>query len=194
MPMVRASPEAVRSAARAAQAASSGWKLSGCSWNQAESCGMFAEKPSFLTERCSICPIGRTKVSSTKSSRGSTSRNARRRARRELRASARVSGRPSAVRRGPLGSGPAAPLRMAAWGSSTLDILILRQARASSETAARHGRAAAQHGCQLAASQALKRSAISASWSAHHSGSSSTAVFMCSALVGICGAISVLPS
>ncbi|MFT3855948.1 MAG: hypothetical protein QM733_24955 [Ilumatobacteraceae bacterium] len=122
-PTVRDLAASVRSAASAAQAASSGSVPRGCSANQAESCGILAEKPSFLTERCSICPIGTTKVSRMNSRSGSTNRKARRRARRELRASADFSGRPSAVFSVPPSARPPASVTMAAWGSSALAIL-----------------------------------------------------------------------
>ena len=69
------------------------------------------------TERISICPMGTTKVTSTKARSGATSRNARRLALAWEEASAALSGRPSAVRRAP-SAAPPAVAASAACGSA----------------------------------------------------------------------------
>ena len=148
--MVRAPAAAARSAASAAKAASSGSVPTGLAPNHATVCGMLAAKTGLCTERCSICPMGMTKLTSTKASSGSTSRKARRRARACARASAVLSGVPSAA--------------VMTLGLVSAGIWAMRALRGQGGGA---GPPPAWR--QLAASQALKRSLSSMSWSAQNS-------------------------
>ena len=60
--MVRASAASARSEASAAKAASSGSVPAGLARNQADTAGMLSTKVGLCTERCSIWPMGMTKV------------------------------------------------------------------------------------------------------------------------------------